>query len=78
MIEILSVDVSKNPVVTSEKFIISVGVRPYFTVSIGIGIAVPTLICSSIKAKPAGYVPINKMVTLNIGSSALEIVKIKN
>ena len=36
MVEILSVDISKNPVATNERFILSVSVRPYFTTGIGI------------------------------------------
>lgn len=78
MIEILAVNVSKNPVATNEKFIISVGVRPYFATGIALNAAVPTLICSFVQAKPAGYAPVSQEVKLHVGIPAIEIVKIKN
>lgn len=78
MIEILDVNISKNPVAANEKFIVSVSVRPYFTARIELNAAAPTLISSFIKAKPAGYAPGHQEVKLQVGVPAVEIVKIKN
>ena len=78
MVEILSVDISKNPVATNERFILSVSVRPYFTTGIGIKGAVPTLISSFVRAQPAGYTPVNRKTALYSGIPMIEVVKIKN
>ena len=78
MVEILDINISKNPVAANEKFIVSVNVRPYFTARIELNAAAPTLISSFIGAKPAGYAPVHQEVKLQAGVPAVEIVKIKN
>lgn len=77
MVEILTVDISKNPVTTNEKFIISVSVRPYFAADVEFNAAVPTLISASVQAKPAGYSPAHQEVKLQVGVPVVEIVKIR-
>lgn len=78
MVEILGVDISKNPVDTNEKFIISVSVRPYFAAGVELNVAVPALISASVQAKPAGYAPVHQKARLQVGVPAVEVVKIKN
>lgn len=78
MIEILAAEISKNPVTTTEMFIISVTVKPYFLADIGLKLAMPTLIHSRVLVKPVGYSPVNQGTKLLVGAPAVEIVKIKN
>ena len=78
MVEILAAEISKNPVATNERFIISVSVRPYFAAGIGLNVAAPTLVSSVVRAKPAGYTPVNREASFYSGIPAVEIVKIKN
>lgn len=78
MIEILDIDIGKNPVATNEKFIISVSVRPYFAAGVQLNAAVPALISASVQAKPAGYAPVHQKARLQVGVPTVEVVKIKN
>ena len=78
MIEILDVNISKNPVATNEKFIISASVRPYFAAGVELNVAVPALISASVQAKPAGYAPVHQKTRLQVGVPTVEVIKIKN